>query len=67
MFGYMISYGMMLVTGLLFMLFFYKTMARFGSNKTLAEHIKEVSLSRKSFLMLTCIAQILIIWVLSAN
>ena len=65
--GYMASYCTLLFTGLLFMFFFYKTMSRFGSNKTLAEHIKEVSLSRQSFLMLTCISQILIIWVLSAN
>jgi len=37
--------------GLMFALFFWKTMRRFNQGNSLAEHIKEVSLNKKSFIV----------------
>jgi hypothetical protein len=54
--GYYYSYAVMIVCSSLFAYFFYKTLARFNSSNTLAHHINEVSLNRKSFMIGNCVA-----------
>jgi hypothetical protein len=46
--GYYIGLG---IFGVLYSWFFYKTLRRFSSANTLAEHIKEVSINRKTFML----------------
>ena len=49
--GTMVSYGVMVVTGLLFCIFYYNTMRRLQKAHTLAQHAAENSqgLSKKTF------------------
>jgi YIF1 len=54
--GYYYSYGVMMVCGSLFAYFFYKTLGRFNSNNSLADHINGVSLNRRSFMIGNCAA-----------
>jgi hypothetical protein len=51
--------------GAVFALFFYNTMARFMQSNTLAAHMKEVSLNKKTFLFGNSLAQIALILLLS--
>ena len=63
--GYYGSYAVLGVLGVTFSLFFFKTIKRFNQQNTLAHHIEDVSLNRKSFQTLNSVAQILLIWLLS--
>jgi hypothetical protein len=65
--GYYGSYAVLGLFGLIFALFFFKTLKRFNTQSRLADHIAEVSLNRKSFQMMNSGAQILLIWLLSFN
>jgi len=47
--GYYGSYIVLGILGSIFALFFFKTIRRFNTQSTLADHIGEVSLNRKSF------------------
>jgi hypothetical protein len=63
----MASYFAMIFTGGMFVLFFYYTLRRFQSANTLAEHIKEVSMNKKTLMLAFSVAQFLLIWLLSLN
>lgn len=63
--GYYSSYLSVFIVGPLFALFFYNTISRFSHANTLADHIKEVSLNKKTFLFGNAAAQIAIILLLS--
>ena len=65
--GYSASYGVFFLFGALFAFFFYQTLRRFSLTNTLADHIKEVSMNRQTFMIGNCALQIFIIWVLSYN
>jgi hypothetical protein len=65
--GFMVSYIVLIFTGFMFFVFYFHTMKRFASANTLAEHIKEVSLNKKTFLIANAAVQFLIIWMLSWN
>lgn len=55
-FGYIASYVVLGLLGACYALFFFKTLKRFSSANTLADHIKEVSLNRKTFMLGNCAA-----------
>lgn len=55
------------VIGALYALFFFQTLRRFSSANTLADHIKEVSMNRKSFMLVNSCVQIALIWLLNFN
>ena len=63
--GYYSSYATVFLLGALFALFFYNTISRFSHANTLADHMKEVSLNKKTFLFGNAAAQIAIIMLLS--
>ena len=63
--GYYSSYALLFVFGALFGLFFYQSIKRFSHANTLADHMKEVSLNRKTFLFGNSCAQIALILLLS--
>lgn len=65
--GYYGSYLVLGIFGITFAFFFFKTIKRFNQQNTLAHHIEEVSLNRKSFQTLNSGAQLLLIWLLSYN
>ena len=67
MIGYTASYVAFFMFGSLFALFFYQTLRRFSLQNTLADHIKDVSMNRKTFMLANCALQVLIIWLLSYN
>lgn len=67
MIGYTASYVAFFMFGALFALFFYQTLRRFSLQNTLADHIKDVSMNRKTFMLANCALQVLIIWLLSYN
>lgn len=48
--GYYSSYATVFLIGALFALFFYNTISRFSHANTLADHMKEVSLNKKTFM-----------------
>lgn len=52
--GYMGSYCVMVLFGSLFAYFFFMTLMRFSRANTLAAHVKEVSLNRKTFMLANC-------------
>ena len=53
-FGYLPSYGTMGLMWICFSFFFFMTMKRFSHANTLAQHMQEVSLNRKTFMMINC-------------
>ena len=63
--GSMGSYVALAVFGGLFAWFFFMTMKRSVSSNTLADHIKQVSMNKQTFLAVACAAEIVIIWLLS--
>ena len=65
--GYYGSYVVLAWFSVMFAIFFFKTLRRFNSQSTLADHIGEVSLNRKSFQMMNSGGQIVLIWLLSYN
>lgn len=66
--GYTASYIAFGLLGLTFCLFFFKTMGRFSSGNTLADHIKDGgSLNKKSFMLICSVLQVFMIWILSTN
>src|SRR5436190_506925 len=65
--GLLASYIAFFVVGALFSLFFFQTLRRFSSANTLAEHIKEVSMNRKTFMLANSAAQFALIWILNIN
>jgi hypothetical protein len=65
LFGYYPSYISVFLFGAVFALFFYNTMARFMQSNTLAAHMKEVSLNKKTFLFGNSLVQIALILLLS--
>jgi hypothetical protein len=65
--GYYGSYAVLLLFGVIFAFFFFKTLKRFNTQSRLADHIAEVSINRKSFQMMNSGVQILLIWLLSFN
>ena len=54
--GYGASYVLLFILAALFALFFFQTLRRYASANTLADHIKEVSLNRKTFMLGNSIA-----------
>ncbi|CDW81663.1 UNKNOWN [Stylonychia lemnae] len=67
-FGYYASYLAFFLTSIMFFYFFFKTMNRFQSGNTLADHIKESGgFNKKSFLLVNSLAQVALIWILSVN
>lgn len=68
LFGTLASYITLLISGGLFSLFFFQTIrSHCQSGNTLAEHIKEVSMNRKTITFVCSVSQIFIIWLLSCN
>ena len=65
--GNLASYFVMIFTGAMFSFFFFMTLKRFSSANTLAEHIKDVSMNRKTFMLANSAMQFLLIWILSLN
>lgn len=64
----MASYIAFFATSLMYFVFFFKTMNRFQSGNTLADHIKDSgSLNKKTFMLVNSIAQVALIWILSLN
>ena len=63
--GYYPSYAVLFGLGSLFALFFYNTISRYAHSNTLADHMKEVSLNKKTFLFGNAAAQIALLWLLS--
>ena len=53
-FGYFPSYCVMAVMWACFSYFFFMTMRRFAHANTLADHMKEFSLNRKTFMLINC-------------
>ena len=53
-FGYGASYIAFFIFGALFALFFYWTFGRFSTTNTLADHMKEVSMNRRTFILANC-------------
>merc|ERR1711871_215893 len=51
-------YALLVLFGGLFMLFFYRTMVRFVHTNTLADHIKQVSMNKQTFLFANCGLQV---------
>ncbi len=49
--SYYVSYGVMLVCGSLFGYFFFKTLGRYNNRNTLAAHMQDVSLNKKTFML----------------
>ena len=66
-FGYAVSYIVFFILGALYALFFYWTFGRFSTTNTLADHMKEVSLNKQTFILAECAIQVAIIWLLSYN
>mmetsp|Transcript_25715 Transcript_25715/g.24992 ORF Transcript_25715/g.24992 Transcript_25715/m.24992 type:complete len:98 (+) Transcript_25715:544-837(+) len=62
--GFMIA---LVVFGLIFALFFFQTLRRFSSANTLADHIRDVSINRKTFMIVNSAVQVGLIWILSFN
>lgn len=54
--SYLFSYGVMIVCGALYGYFFFKTLSRYNSRNTLAAHMQDVSLNKKSFMLGEAIA-----------
>ena len=65
--GTMGSYVALLLFGGLFAWFFYRTLRRSVSSNTLADHIKQVSMDKQTFLLVACACQLLILWLYSAQ
>lgn len=66
--GYAASYIAFFLTSLMYFVFFFKTMSRFMSGNTLADHINAGgSLNKKSFFLANSLAQVALIWILSVN
>ena len=69
--GYLASYVAFGVLGLVYCLFFFKTLGRFNSGNTLADHISLSSgggnFNKKTFMFINSIAQLFFILVLSYN
>ena len=67
-FGTMISYIVLFVTGGFFALFFFQTLRVHCQNgNTLAEHIREVSMNRKTLTFVCALGQVFSMWLLSIN
>jgi hypothetical protein len=68
LFGTMASYLALFILGALFALFFFQTIrTHCQSGNTLAEHIKEVSMNRKTLTFVCAVGQVFIMWLLSSN
>lgn len=68
LFGTVASYIVLFVTGGFFCLFFFQTVRVHCQNgNTLAEHIREVSMNRKTLTLICSIGQLLTMWFLSIN
>ena len=68
LFGTLISYGVLFLTGGLFAFFFFQTIRyHCQTGNTLAEHIKEVSMNRKTLTFMFAGGQVFMIWLLSIN
>ena len=65
--GTMGSYVSLMIFGALYAWFFYKTLRRSISSNTLADHIKQVSMNKQTFLLVACACQLLILWLLSCQ
>ena len=63
--GFYPSYAVLFGLGSLFALFFYNTISRYAQLNTLADHMKEVSLNKKTFLFGNAAVQIALLWLLS--
>ena len=53
-FGYAASYIVFFILGSLYALFFYWTFCRFSTTNTLADHMKEVSMNKRTFILANC-------------
>jgi hypothetical protein len=65
--GYYGSYAVLALCGSLYAMFFLKTLRRFNTLRSLADHINEVSLTKKTFFLWNSGVQVLLIWLLSFN
>jgi len=63
----MASYITLAIFGGLYAWFLYMTLRRSISSNTLADHIKEVSMNKKTFLLVVCACQLMILWLLSSQ
>lgn len=61
------SYVVMLVVASLYGYFFFYTLSRYNNRNTLAAHMQDVSLNKKSFMLGQAAAQGALIWLLSYN
>ena len=59
------SYATLALNGALFAWFFFKTLKRSITSNTLADHIKQVSMDKQTFLFVACAGQIFILWLYS--
>mmetsp|Transcript_37098 Transcript_37098/g.27408 ORF Transcript_37098/g.27408 Transcript_37098/m.27408 type:complete len:147 (+) Transcript_37098:381-821(+) len=63
-----IAYFVALIAlALVFAFFFFQTLRRFSTANTLADHIRDVSINRKTFMLVNSVIQVVLIWVLSFN
>ena len=65
--GYLGSYVVMGMMWLCFGYFYFMTLKRFAQANTLAQHMVEVSMSKKTFMLSNCAGQCALIWLLSYN
>ena len=56
------SYATLALNGALFAWFFFKTLKRSITSNTLADHIKQVSMDKQTFLFVACAGQVFILW-----
>ena len=67
-FGTLASYMVLLVTGGMFALFFHQTVKMHCQvGNTLADHMKDSSMNRKTMVFICSVGQIFTIWLLSLN
>lgn len=64
-FGYTFSYFTFFALATLYAYFFFMTLKRFSHTNSLQDQLKELSLNRKSFLLIYTGVQILLIWLVS--
>ena len=65
--GYLGSYIVMAIMDVCFSYFFFMTLKRFASANTLAQHMAEVSMSKKTFMLSNCVWQCVLIWFITWN
>ena len=65
--GTNVSYGLMVTFGALFCYFYFCTLRRYQTAHTLAEHAQSHGLNKKTFQLLNCGLQFILIWIISYN